>query len=211
MARPKRPKRSNGDPESVKDYLKPYRISSRWTTFNGAFQAALCVPEMYDRAKAEEALALLGQPPKGSLTCVYCGAPAATWDHFNNTVRQGRFSGYGHRVFNLVPACRSCNESKGSKPWLEFIQSIDDPGRDARIKRLQAFAAKADREQFGWEQISREFPDEARRYDGLIKSLRALLDEGDALATTIREKVSVRLASEKRNVADPVEAPAAKK
>jgi hypothetical protein len=195
---PRPPRRSRGDRESIKDYLKPFRISARWTTFNGAFQAALAVPEPYEPVKAAQALHVLGQPASGPLSCVYCGSPAATWDHLNNIVRNKRYSGFGHRIFNLVPACRTCNESKGSKPWREFLDAVNPPDRDERRSRIDAFAAMAEAEQFSWDEIAREFPDEARRYDLLVQSLRQLLREGDELAGKIRDLVAARLATSTR-------------
>src|SRR5690349_11010298 len=105
---------------SIRKYLRPHPILDRWTTFNGAFQGALAAHEEYDATKHAQALILLGQDPEGELRCVYCEAEAMTWDHLENNVRGGRFSGHGNRLYNLVPACRTCNESKGAKSWQDF-------------------------------------------------------------------------------------------
>lgn len=50
-------------------------------------------------------------PVKGE--CVYCGAPAQTFDHLLPSKRGG---------VETVPSCRSCNSSKGARTpeeWLE--------------------------------------------------------------------------------------------
>lgn len=179
---------------SVKKYLKPFRILGRWTTFNGSCQAALAVPETYDEAKVREGLRLLGQPGEGQLSCVYCGAPAATWDHLKNIVADKKYSGFGHRIFNLVPACRTCNERKGRTPWREFLERRAPPDQAQRAERLAAFEAQAESEQFGWPRIAERFPEMAAGYERSLTELRALLERLDRQAGEIRAAVQAELA-----------------
>ena len=47
--------------------------------------------------------------------CVYCAAPAATVDHVRPLAR----GGWEHES-NLVPACRWCNSSKGTRLLTEW-------------------------------------------------------------------------------------------
>lgn len=178
---------------SIKKYLKASKIAGRWTTFNGSFQAALAVPESYDAVKHARALKLLGQDPDAELTCVYCDEPAATWDHLENNVRGGRYSGYGHRIFNLVPACRSCNESKSGKSWAEFVDG--DPTRRAR---LEAFAAADAHERFGWERIVQDLPELAQRYLQIQEDVRSKVREADEVAAEIRARIVQLLEGELR-------------
>lgn len=49
--------------------------------------------------------------------CAYCTAPADTLDHV-----KPRHKGGGTITSNLVPACQSCNRSKGSEDWLSWYQ-----------------------------------------------------------------------------------------
>ena len=53
---------------------------------------------------------------KKSIPCVYCGKPADTFDHVIPKRRGGTDD-----PSNLVPACRSCNASKGSRTLSEWI------------------------------------------------------------------------------------------
>jgi len=110
--------------DSIKAYLKPFKIASKQTTFNGAVQLALAVHDEFDQKKVAELIGLLEQSIDVDLKCVYCDHPAATWDHLYNNVQAKRFSGYGNRIFNLVPACRTCNEKKGSKDWRVFAKEV---------------------------------------------------------------------------------------
>lgn len=186
---------------TVKKYLKPYRVMGRWTTFNGALQAALAVPEAYDAPKHAEALSLLGQVGDVDLTCVYCGRGAATWDHLENNVKGGRFSGFGHRIYNLVPACRTCNERKGGKPWRAFL-SERGATQSPRAAVLEAFAAKNAAESFGWAQIEKELPDLAREYDRLRDEILERLRAADVVAAKIRAEVEARIDEKARSNAD---------
>nr|WP_239115333.1 HNH endonuclease [Streptomyces sp. SID8499] len=48
--------------------------------------------------------------------CVYCDAPGGTVDHVIPLSRGGQ-----HAEGNLVPACKSCNSSKGDKLLIEWL------------------------------------------------------------------------------------------
>lgn len=177
---------------TIKKYLVPRKIAGRWTTFNGAMQGALAVPELYDSAKHAKALALLGQNSDEDLLCVYCGAAAATWDHLECVVKSRYYSGSGHRIYNLVPACRTCNEKKGGKPWAAFLLEIGGADEGLRRERLERFAQRELVERFGWDDIVRELPDLAKRYQELITEIRGKLKEADDLAAQIRAKAASR-------------------
>jgi hypothetical protein len=178
---------------TAKKYLKPHKIMSRWTTFNGSMQAALAVPEVYDAKRHADALALLGQNVEDDLRCVYCEAQAATWDHLENNVKAGRFSGFGHRIYNLVPACRTCNEKKGSKPWQAFLEERNAADKAARAVALKRFSARNAKESFGWGQIERELPELAREYDRLRDEIQEKLRAADAVALKIRAEIASRI------------------
>lgn len=189
--------------DTVKKYLKPSKITHRWTTFNGAMQAALAVPESYDPERHAEALRILGFAYADDLTCVYCGDPAKTWDHLENNVKEGRFSGFGHRLFNLVPACRTCNEKKGAKHWRAFLDELNPGDKLERAQAIEAFSRRNAAESFGWAQIQQEFPELAGEYDRLREEIRERLRAADQVAQQIRESVTARLGLEpKQSVSD---------
>ena len=58
-------------------------------------------------------------------TCVYCGEPyelhELTIDHVRPRAKGGETI-----TSNCVPACRCCNQSKGSDDWLEWMRSRFD-------------------------------------------------------------------------------------
>lgn len=174
---------------SIKKYLKDFRIASRWSTFNGSIQQALAIPEGFDKAKVAEALALLGQEADAELQCVYCDAPAATWDHLYNNVQGGRYSGHGNRIFNLVPACRTCNESKGAKHWREFVAEKGAADQDIRVQRLSQFEQRGTQERIGWTEMRELFPDLTAKYDKSREEIRRGVDAADEIAGQLRDAV----------------------
>lgn len=93
-----------------------------------------------------EALEILGMEPD-AVTCAFCGSPYSEWDHLRPLVLKQRPTGYISEIANLVPACGKCNQSKGNKPWREWMRStmrLSPTGRnvhdvDARFARLERY------------------------------------------------------------------------
>jgi 5-methylcytosine-specific restriction endonuclease McrA len=128
--------------KDIRRYLKPYSlVASRTTTINHAFAASIAPSDSYDEDRVRTALIALGQNPDADLVCAYCGAEAETWDHVHATVRDKKFSGYGHRIGNLLPCCKPCNSKKGNKEWRVFLSElrIPEPLRRERENRIDAY------------------------------------------------------------------------
>jgi hypothetical protein len=127
--------------KSVRGHLKPYGIHARRrTTVNHAFAAAIAPNDVFDEARIRGAVRALGQDPDEDLRCVYCDAPAQTWDHVFATVHKGEFSGHGHRLGNLLPCCKPCNSAKGSREWRKFLATKGTGvAQQRRIELIQAY------------------------------------------------------------------------
>lgn len=69
-----------------------------------------------------EALALLAIEP-ADVRCAYCGDPSSEWDHLRPLVLNHRPTGFISEIANLVPSCGKCNQSKGNKPWRDWMLS----------------------------------------------------------------------------------------
>jgi hypothetical protein len=175
---------------AIRYHLRPYKIlERRKTTINHAFAAAIAPFDEYDDERIKCAVETLGQDPNEPLVCVYCERPAQTWDHVFGTVKNSRFSGHGHRLGNLLPACKSCNSSKGNKNWKDFLvqlailEEISDEvreNRESRITRYLAEHAYTDAEPIG--------SPEYERLLGIHSEVLALLREADDLAEAIRNQ-----------------------
>jgi hypothetical protein len=97
-------------------------MMSRKSSITNAFANAiipLFEPTLEDIA---EALKILDMDPS-DVRCAFCGDPASEWDHLRPLVLKRRATGYLSEIANLVPACGKCNQSKGNKPWREWMLS----------------------------------------------------------------------------------------
>lgn len=183
---------------SIKRYLRPSTITGRKSTFASAFASALAPHDIYTPAAVVEAIRDLDQDPDAELECVYCGAEAATWDHVFNRVVNGEFSGHGHRIRNLVPCCRTCNESKGQKPWREFLETRSPPDKDVRVHRMERFLSAAGAQPIDTEGMRHKAGEELMRFLEIRSQVFDLMAEADRLAAIIRRKAT----SQRQSVLD---------
>jgi hypothetical protein len=177
--------------ESIRAHLAPYSIfQKRKTTINHAFASAIApAAAACEVLKLEEAIRSLGQDPDGDLKCVYCGGDAHTWDHLVGLVAKAKFRGTGHQIGNLVPCCRACNSSKGSKDWEIYLQSVtSESAFHDRRKAIADYASKyavvVDAE--GAEKLR---PAEWKRYDAIREEIFSLMKEADGIAKELRTAV----------------------
>jgi hypothetical protein len=171
---------------AIRQHLKPYSIvARRSTTVNHAFAAAVAPCDAYEEQVVRAAVAKLGQDPDSDLVCVYCGLPAETWDHINATVRNKLFSGFGHRLGNLLPCCKPCNSRKGNKAWLAHMNSVvlDPAERSRREALIGAYIEQ--------HSTADPPPADSPEYQELLRLQRHVLDlfaQADELAKRIRAK-----------------------
>ena len=119
---------------------------SRKSSITNAFVNAVIPTIPPTSAEVEEALHVLGMTCD-DIRCAYCGDPKTEWDHLRPLVLDRRPTGYVSEIANLVPACGKCNQSKGNKPWREWMLSkarLSPSGRgiadlNERIARLSAY------------------------------------------------------------------------
>jgi hypothetical protein len=173
---------------TIRKYLRPSTIMARKNTFANAFASALAPYDTYDQIVVVTAIRDLDQRPDEDLHCVYCGTIAATWDHVFNRVVKGDFSGHGHRIRNLVPCCRTCNESKGQKPWRDFLDALSPPDKDLKARRIERFLGSADAQTTGTEAMRHKAGEELKRFLEIRTQVFELMAEADRLAAVIRQK-----------------------
>src|SRR4051794_13888263 len=102
--------------------LAPFRVyGAVSTSVSKAFASAIAPVDDFDPVRLAQMVDMLGQDPNADLLCVYCGAPAAAWDHLESIVQNKEFHPPGHVIGNLVPACATCNGRKGNRGWREFV------------------------------------------------------------------------------------------
>ncbi len=169
---------------------------SRKSSITNAFVNAVipAVPPTHD--DVEEVLTILGMEPS-DVRCVYCGDKATEWDHLRPLVVKRRPTGFITEIANLVPACGKCNQSKGNKPWRDWMLSrakLSPTGRAVpnvadRVARLEAYERwrspiKVDFESIvgreTWEHywsLCEAVIDELRRNQQVADSIRARIVE----------------------------------
>lgn len=135
-----------------KKLLKAFRMPSvqsmvaRTSSITNAFVNAVIPVVRPDTAEIAEALRLLGME-MDDVRCAYCGDLSTEWDHLRPLVLDRRPTGYISEIANLVPACGKCNQSKGNKPWREWMLGAAErspaargiPGTQDRVARLEAY------------------------------------------------------------------------
>lgn len=101
---------------------KPVNIVGRTSSITNSFVNGI-IPVIYPtEEQVAENLAILGLDPE-DLRCAYCGDKYTEWDHLRPIVKGKQPTGYISDIYNLVPACGKCNQSKGNKHWREWIES----------------------------------------------------------------------------------------
>jgi hypothetical protein len=171
---------------SITAHLRPYSIvQKRSTTIAHAFASAIAPAEVLVASRLAEGLRMLGQDPRGDLSCVYCDRPAETWDHLVALVHAGEMSGYGHTLGNLVPACRDCNSKRGNRDWRSWLTASRDDG-DERAKRIDSYVAFCGSALRSAEDLKSVASDQMERYAAIRSRVIDLLREADKLASEIR-------------------------
>lgn len=178
----------------IKRHLRAYSIvQRRKTTINHAFASALAPCDVYDEHRLNDAMKMLKQTDPSSLRCVYCESVAETWDHLVGLVKNAELRGYGHQIGNLVPCCRNCNASKGSRPWLDFVRTqVKDPARRERLESTLAAYVHEFATEIDISQAAIREPEAWQRYAEVKQEILELMVKADDLASRLRPLVMCR-------------------
>ena len=135
-------------------------ITGRTSSITNSFATSI-VPSVYPtQEEILEALQILAMDPS-DVRCAYCGDRNTEWDHLRPLVVEQRPTGYISEIANLVPSCGKCNQSKGNKPWSEWIVSTAArsphsrgvPDLEAKIERLTEYESWRDVQLLDFESI----------------------------------------------------------
>ena len=124
----------------------PVSINGRSSSITNSFINSIIPVVKPTEDEITHALQILEIDPE-KVTCAYCGDQATEWDHLRPLVLNQRPTGYISEIANLVPSCGKCNQSKGNKPWHEWIESKAPKSPrtrgiqnlDTKIKRLKDY------------------------------------------------------------------------
>jgi len=126
----------------------PMKITGRSSSITNAFINSIIPIVQPTEEQIIKALTILNMTPK-TFQCSYCGVVATEWDHLRPLVMNKKPTGYISEIYNLVPACGKCNQSKGNKEWRSWMlseaklspKSRGIPDLNERICRLEAYEA----------------------------------------------------------------------
>jgi len=98
-------------------------ITGRSSAIRAAFIKSIIPSKEPTDIEIEECLNFLTHTKNGKY-CTYCGEVEATeWDHFRPIVKDKIPTGYATDIYNIVPSCGKCNQSKGSSHWKDWINN----------------------------------------------------------------------------------------
>jgi len=170
--------------------MKQYRIVSRSSTISHAFASALAPADSFSESDVLAAMSSLGVVTSKGFLCVYCEDIATTADHLNGLVADSRFTGHGHVLGNLVPACGPCNMSKGGKDWREFCAERNV--NEIRVAQLAEYATLAP-PTTSEDDLRDLYPDLMSAYQRLRELSHEILRAADNLANEIHRLEARRL------------------
>jgi HNH endonuclease len=176
-------------------------MTSRKSSITNAFVGAV-IPQVFPSPEEiEQALQILGMEA-ADVRCAYCGDKASEWDHLRPLVVKRRPTGFISEIANLVPACGKCNQSKGNKPWRDWMLSnakLSPTGRGLadvlrRIARLEAYEKWRSPIKVDFESIiaSDEWEQYWSHCDEVITELRQCQQVADELRARIAGHVAGR-------------------
>lgn len=127
-------------------FPKDPTIDGRSSTIRGSFIKAIIPSLTPPEGAVNKALQILEQNQE-VLSCSYCGDKASEWEHFRPIVQNKKATGYITEIYNLVPSCGKCNQSKRGEYWLDWINSSvlnspktrGVPNLDRKIETLKNF------------------------------------------------------------------------
>lgn len=179
---------------------KATNISGRSSTITNVFVGAIIPLINPTEEEILNSLRILGID-KNNITCAYCGKQATEWDHLRPIVKNKRPTGYISNIYNLVPACGKCNQSKGGKYWKDWIlssaklspSSIGIKNLDKKISKLEEYEKWSNVVAIDYEKIveSKKW----RQYWDKCESINRDLFEAQKLAKELNKEILIGLKS----------------
>lgn len=98
----------------------PVKIKGRTSSITNVFVNGIIPVIEPTEDQIDEVLNVLGMN-RDKIFCSYYGDRYTEWDHFRPLILNKKPTGYVSEIYNLVPACGKCNQSKGNKHWKSWM------------------------------------------------------------------------------------------
>lgn len=183
---------------------RPIKLGHRVSTVTNSFVQCLLPDVAPSAEETRQALAVLGQEPDRTY-CVYCGVPAADADHLRPLVRHRRPTGFLNDYRNRVPACGTCNTSKGGQDWRTWMRGpaaqglrargFSDKQIEARVSVLERFEAWASATPVDFERIVGA--ERWSAYWNRLDQIEEMMMDAQAEGTLLRAVISVAMVADR--------------
>lgn len=173
----------------------PMKITGRSSSITNAFINSIIPVVPPSEKEIKLVLEILGMSLE-TFQCVYCGSIPTEWDHFRPLVIDKKPTGYISEIYNLVPSCGKCNQSKGNKEWKVWMLSTAKLSPTARgikdiaerIKRLEDYENFKVPTKMNFEAIVGH--DVWVQHQNNLERMQSLMRESQVLATKINSEVA---------------------
>lgn len=194
----------------MKDFNKKnyYKITGRSTTITGTFVKSM-LPNIYASDKeVKEVFDTLSIDPSYP-KCAYCRKVEATdWDHFEPIVKHKMHSSYFNDIYNAVPSCSTCNQSKGGSYWKDWLNgkaknSPKNRIRNFDIKETERYLEKYEKlhikkcRKLDKSKISKELKNDLKEYYFLRDDILKQLKEAQKKAEIIKGRIQTEIIDNK--------------
>lgn len=176
------------------------KITGRTSSITNAFVSGIVPCKEPSEDEIKEALRLLGLDAN-DLRCAYCGDKATEWDHLRPLVINKKPTGYITDIYNLVPSCGKCNQSKGNKDWLDWINSnaiLSPKNRnirnlDSKIIKLKDYERWGKTDKYKFENVlgKKLWDTHWKNHDNLIKQMREYQKHSDIIRIKILDYIKM--------------------
>lgn len=123
-------------------------------------------------------------------TCAYCGAISSAENRGIVPDHLVAVTDFGELVSgNIVPACQTCNDSRGNKPWRTFLTDRFPADAMSRIHRIEQYIAVHNYSPRSPE--SSLTPQELAQYDALVAEWSDFLARARRLQSSVAERRSL--------------------
>ncbi len=116
--------------------------------------------------------------------CVFCGAPGSRENRGIVADHLIPVTQYGELVLgNTVPACQTCNDSRGDRDWRTFVASRFPNNPDAQVAKIEEYVARHPYQAVIPTEILT--PVEFENYEVLLSEWKAILVRAHELRNTV--------------------------
>jgi hypothetical protein len=121
--------------------------------------------------------------------CAYCGSTRSAENRGIVPDHLVAVTEFGELVpGNIVPACQTCNDSRGNKPWREFLASKFPEDAANRIQRIERYITMHN--YVPRSPTSSLSPDELAQYNALVVEWELFLARAQQLQSSVARRRS---------------------